>query len=314
MHLQPIVDFLSTHPYAADLVRITGEKTYGAFVASILRRLRKDESVADTELKIEVSRLREMIEELIATVDRAKGSADWDYAVEAHETKEPSFRSFADRAVNIAVDARVESKRRLVGRLIARRLQIEDVDAGEVDVSNALAMLEQLSEKQLIALAAMQLLANLGKPIEQLPNLDAGEAWLRERHGRVMEQIVDSGGWSDQDLETLGHVGAIAMILHRSASSLGGEHADAIQQWWMQNGLSPYEMLREDAGSKEWRDDMRSKYPISTAIGGLSRGDLFKKDATQPYRLDELRLTRAGGLLGTEVIATLAAGELDVAP
>jgi len=305
IELQPLVDIVTTHPAFLGIARHVGEKAGNAIIEAVVKRVIGDR--LDSELQItKLDRMGETVEELAAEVGRLRTSGAWDEGRAAHEAGDPSFQNFVDRAAIVATGARVESRRRLVGRLIARRLQIEDSEVDDIQLGNALTILEAVSQGQLLALAAIRLLQDLGTPDRPLPDLAAGEAWLSERHGSVVQEIMNGGGWNDTGLESLGNVGAIIQRLHRSGNYLGGEHADAVMQWQARHDISPFETLNENAGSPEWQAEMSGRFPTTSALSALARGKAFNVDKQRVnYRLDEQALTPVGELLASEVLANL---------
>lgn len=303
MHeFQQLSDLLSQHPLVGDLAKTGLRSAVGAIVRRAKARLDRDNERYPGEL----SRIWEMIEEMQATLADAIGAGIWQPLTAEREAAEPSFESFADRAVNVAADSRVESKRRLVGRLIMRRLQIADCGDQETLHDRILRAARDLTEPQLLALAALAFLRDLGIPESPFADHDEAEAWLNERHARAVRRFKGVP-WTDDDLEMLGQTGTIAVALRLHGTFLGGEHADDLDQWLYANGLSSQTLLEDDAGSPQWRSRFLERFPVSSAIRSLSRGTLFvaSDDKRVPYRLDEQRLSSAGCVLAAEVLKTI---------
>jgi hypothetical protein len=248
-----------------------------------------------------------MLEEFEDTVASLREKNAWSVEAERREEEQPSTERFVEDAASLAIDARSEAKRRFIGRLVAKRLQIDGTDEDEAIVSDALRIVGALSEKHLLALAALTLIRNIGDPGARLPDLVAAEQWLSTRYAQPIAAILSGPGYDDETLELLGHVGAIAMLLHRSGTFLGGEHADALEQWLLTKDLTFAAESDAELGTESYRADMLSRFPIAAALRDVSRGKVFPTgDKHVAYRLDELRLTAAGQLLGMEILATLS--------
>ena len=304
--IQLLVDFVQNNQLASELAKSGLDFVLRTAGGALKSRFSKSNG-NDEKVAREIARVRETLEELRQEVATRFRASSWESRIAEREAQEPSTESFIERAMNLSIDARVESKRRLIGRLIACRLQINDSDEAENVASTALEIVGACSERQLLAIAAIRLTKNLGKPERAFANLDDAEAWLDAEHGERMWAILNGPGWDDRRLEGLGRVGAITMNLHRSGTFLGGQHADDVDQWLALQNLSQLEQLRDDAGSEAWSADMRARFPVTSGLRSLSRGTAFaSKDRFVSYRLDELHLTQAGNLLGDEILETLS--------
>jgi len=125
-------------------------------LGNLLSRPRRMEAAAANERRdLEIERVRQMMEELRDVVDFLTGEQRWSAEVLDREIFEPSTQTFVEQATTIAIDSRVESKRRLLGRLIAKRLQIDGTDESESLVRSAVTIADALSERQLFALATI---------------------------------------------------------------------------------------------------------------------------------------------------------------
>ena len=303
--IQALIDIAQNHPVVANLAKQGLQFVVKTAFSTLRARTTQSEVVEET--REEIARLQQAMEELREDVSARSRAGIWNAETADHEAHEPSTVTFVSRAVNLSIDARVESKRRLIGRLISRRLQINDNDEDETIVSNALDIVGALSERQLLAIAAIRLTKNLGQPETAISNLNGAEEWLTNRHGQKVRAITASVGWDDRLLEGLGRAGAVTMPLHRSGTYLGRSHADDVDQWLAVQKVSPYENLRDDAGSPKWIAEVRQQYPTLSAMHALSRGSAFSPDHGQlSYRLDELHLTYAGNFLGDEILETLS--------
>ena len=303
--IQALIDIAQNHPVFADLAK----QGFQFVVKTALSTLwaRKTQSEVIEGRGEELIRLQQTMEELREYVLARSRAGTWNAETADHEAREPSTVTFVSRAVNLSIDARVESKRRLIGRLISRRLQINDSDEDETIVSNALDIVGALSERQLLAVAAIRLTKNLGEPETAISNLSGAEEWLTNRHGQKVRAITASAGWDDRLLEGLGRAGAVTMPLHRTGTYLGRNDKDDVERWLAVQKVTPYENLRDNVGSPKWIAEVQQQYPTLSAMHALSRGSAFSPDnGQQSYRLDELHLTHAGNLLGGEILETLS--------
>jgi hypothetical protein len=178
-------DFLS------HLANVAGDKVIGLFVEKTLGKIgsavtrgfdrhkaEAEESGDPERLDMEVERLSETVASFQASITH--DAPNWDWNLASEEASEPAFTQFVDEAMDAAAASRVASKRLMLGRLIARRLQVRTESVEELALRRALRVARDLTESQLLLLAGALLVQRL--PTDGVPHFgsrDAAEFWLR---------------------------------------------------------------------------------------------------------------------------------------
>jgi len=112
---------------------------------------------------IEISRLGDLIESLNSEVRELHAQGRWNIVVAETQAVDPEFQVFAEAAIENAAISESEAKRRLFGRYIVRRLQTES-DEQIILLRRAMGITRDLTERQILALAAVTLVQNLQSP------------------------------------------------------------------------------------------------------------------------------------------------------
>jgi hypothetical protein len=198
--------------------------------------------------------------------------------------------------------------------LIAHRLQIA-TDAQEAALRRALRTTRDLSAPQLIALAAIALLNNLGKPEAPFASHERAEDWLNNRCGRVFGYLSPTP-WTYDDLETLVSVGAVSGGVYNNPTTWAdGNSATVFDQWLAQNGVPSRQVPADDVGSSAWQARVAAELPVITKISRLGAGRALDDNSppdsrTQSLnRFDSIRPTPLGLMIGNMVLEQLCAAD-----
>lgn len=277
------------------------------------RRGRLRQSGNEERLAIEESRFDETIASLTAELQATAESINWERV--ASESREPAVESFIDGALSSAVESTSEAKRLMLGRLIAKRLETKSGTREEMTLRQALETIDKLTEEQLRLLAAINLVhaPPLDGGMRQFSSLDELEAEIRPSLFNAARQLKNSGGWIDEDFQTLVSVGAVVSL--GTGNDLGlalQEHAGSIEQWLNQLGIPPYSGIEGDIGTPGSRTAYANRFPTVTILEKLAAGrTAAKHDSSFVQRLDEITLTPLGWLVGGMVLEQLLGCRLD---
>lgn len=265
-------------------------KPVGTVITNAVRRrfhLRGDDIA---EMRVEVERLEETLQTFERELHRRAVTAAT--APMNAEAQEPSFSAFVDRAFTISANTTLESKRRLAGAFIARRLSLKTDSSEEIQLRRALSTMEDLTENQLLMLAAAHLVIfgpQLGAEHRSFESRDALEAHLQPRYFPVVHNLYDSLRFDEDDFSALASVGA-ARLLEDTGALLVHERASRLQMWMTQLGISAYDGLEGEWGSSESQDAFRARFPTITLLSKIAEGKShYTKDNRR--RLDEVILT-----------------------
>jgi hypothetical protein len=291
--------------------KVAGQVVAGAVSA----RLKRAASSGDrTRAEGEASRLRDTVDALAAEVRALEDTRIWERVTAQREASDPGFADFVDDAMAASAGTRDEAKRRLFGRLIAHRLQIA-TDAQEAALRRALRTTRDLSAPQLIALAAIALLNNLGKPEAPFASHERAEDWLNNRCGRVFGYLSPTP-WTYDDLETLVSVGAVSGGVYNNPTTWAdGNSATVFDQWLAQNGVPSRQVPADDVGSSAWQARVAAELPVITKISRLGAGRALDDNSppdsrTQSLnRFDSIRPTPLGLMIGNMVLEQLCAAD-----
>lgn len=272
--------------------------------------LKRAEAGDDAErIRVQNKRLKDTIESLRTDVEEALRLGYWNAQNAAREASDPGFECFVEDALTTSTSIRSESKRRLLGRLIAQRLQIGTPDEEEVALRRMLRVIPDLTEAQLLALAATWLINSLEAPDGGFADRDAAEAWLKGTYGQVLRHLQEMLPWTNDDLETLGAEGTLRLDISRKDALLISGNLDTIEQWLYRHGVPAHDQLTDDAGSEAWKERYRARFPTIVALRLLAQGHafLFEADVVQPetYPLAEMLLTPLGVSIGSIVLEQL---------
>jgi hypothetical protein len=300
------------------IVGFVVEKTLGKVVAVVSNLFGKHKAVAESSgdpkrLEAEVERISEAVSALEAAV--VVGARDWDWRLADEEASEPAFAQFVDEAMDAAAASRTPSKRLMLGRLIARRLQVRTESTEELALRRALRVADDLTESQLLLLAAAVLVQRLPAPdVPQFGSRDAAEAWLRAYCGPALDALVPRVPWDSDDFEVLASDGAILMDAQPTFQGQFGTHRDGVEQWLHMHGVSPYDGLEGEWGTRESHALFRARFPTIVALKRLAsngRGGDAEDHDLIARRIDDAVPTPLGAQLGIMVFQQLGMPALE---
>lgn len=257
------------------IVGFVVEKTLGkigSLVTGVFDRHKAEaEKGGDPErLEIEVERLLETVASLQASI--AHNAPNWNWDLASEEASEPAFAQFVDEAMDAAAASRVPSKRLMLGLLIARRLQVRTETVEELALRRALHVARDLTESQILLLAAALLVQRLPTDgVEHFGSRDAAEAWLREYCGSALEQLIARVPWDSDDFDVLASDGAILMDPKPRSEDEFGAQLDYVAHWLHVHGVSPYDGLDGEWGTKESHALYGARFPTIVNLNRLAR-------------------------------------------
>ncbi|MHB8355439.1 MAG: hypothetical protein ACYDDQ_01975 [Vulcanimicrobiaceae bacterium] len=255
------------------------------------------------ELRLEIQRIDETLETLGYELQQRTRDGVTAEQLNA-EAAQPSFKRFAERAFDVAANSTLESKRRLAGSLIARRLQVHTDTKEEIQLRRALFTIEDLTENQLRMLAAAHLVI-FGPPLDPehatFTSRDALEACLKLRFSSLIHELYDTLRLDEDDFGALASVGALRLT-EDSRALLFHEHAPAFDMWMQQRGVDPYDGLEGDWGSAESHDAFRTRFPTVNLLSALAAGKSRSNTGENIRRLDDLLLTPLGEAIAQLVL------------
>jgi len=294
------------------IVEFVVEKTLGKVVAVVSSAFGKHKAAAEASgdperVRAELERLSDAVSALeAAVVLEARG---WDWRLADEEASEPAFAQFVDEAMDAAAASRTPSKRLMVGRLIARRLQVRTEAAEELALRRALRVARDLTESQLLLLGAAILVQRLpSTDVPQFDSRDAAEVWLRAYCGPVLQNLVPRVPWDSDDFEVLASDGAILMDAQPTFEGNFGTHRDDVEHWLYLHGVSPYDGLEGEWGTPESHALFRARFPTIVALKRLaSNGRLSEAEGDDliARRVDDAAPTPLGAQLGIMVFEQL---------
>jgi len=287
-------------------------KTVVERIAKRLGWIRESEDVKRVETSVE--RVKETFEEFQAEIERR--SKAWDMNRVIIEASDPGTTAFIDDALAAAERSKSEPQRRLFGRLIAHRFEVE-TDGDAITLHRAMRTIGDLSEAQLIALAVLALFDHFGTPVAPFTSHSDAEEWLAARYAPLFDYLKPLP-WTYGDLEALGSVGAISGGVFNNPSMPGEHGAHPLDQWLMIHGVT-FE-IAPDSGSPEAFQRAAARYPFMTGLARVG-GGRAPDDATHVEyrlvdynRLDSIELTPLGRQIGREVLMQLTAFKALPAP
>jgi len=145
-------------------------------------------------------------------------------------------------------------------------------------------------------------------PIEDLSGL---ERWLASECRRVLDAIIAGPKYDDASLEALIHVGALAPVLPTSISVFGKLLGTPLNRLVDRLHLEPAPAVGAELGTQAHNEEINHRYPTICEIQNLTQGYAAADhghDGDLPRRLDQMKLSAAGELLGREIIETLSRG------
>jgi hypothetical protein len=163
-------------------------------------------------------------------------------------------------------------------------------------------------------LPLQRLFYDLGGPNVPFVDRAAADAWLRDRYDAAFPYFSPLP-WTDDDLSTLGSVGALSIGPQDGPTSLfeGGGGAHPLDQWLAQNGIFAGVDIVPDAGSPEWRARQVKAFPTLTKFARLGAGGELDDEKPRDFRLDDvgrldaLQPTPLGVMIGSIVLEQLCA-------
>jgi hypothetical protein len=211
--------------------------------------------------------------------------------------------------MDAAAASRAPSKRLMLGRLIARRLQVRTETAEELALRRALRVARDLTESQLLLLAAAILVQRLpATDVPQFDSRDAAEAWLRAYCGPALQGLVPRVPWDSDDFEVLASDGAILVDAQPTFEGNFGRHRDDVEHWLYVHGVSPYDGLEGEWGTRESHALFRARFPTIVALKRLASNGRTSEAEGQDLiarRVDDAVPTPLGARLGIMVLQQL---------
>ncbi len=296
------------------IVEFFVDKTVGKVGALVSGLFEKHKSQAAAtgdpqRLETEVARLSETVAALHAAVEQG-AQAGWDWNVVHEEASEPAFAQFVEEAMDAAASSPAPSKRLMLGWLIARRLQMRTESAEELALRRALRVVRDLTESQLLLLAAAVLVQWLpSEGVPQFDSRDAAEMWLRSYCHSALQPLVERVPWESADFDVLASDGAILIDARPTFEGNFGSHRDDVEQWLYVHGVSPYDGLEGEWGTSESHALFHARFPTIVGLKRLARNgrsDDMSNDLVA-RRVDDAALTPLGGQLGSMVFDQLRA-------
>jgi len=286
---------------------------------AINRRKAHAQQVGDPlRATIEANRLDETSSTLASDVETMVAEpVDW-AAVDA-EVSEPAFERFVNDALAQSAETAITSKRLLLGKMIAARLQVKTDSPQERSLRRALAILPDLTEEQLKLLAAIALVTNL--PIDDIHattpfgSRDEAEQWLRESVYSVAQRLKNTSYWTREDFESLASIGCIRIPESPSSPEfMAGGRTTSVDHWLSLHGVSPYDGLEGEWGSKESHEKYRSRFPTITLLNALVAGGKLNKEKRQmqwAWPLDTVILTPIGESIALSVLGQMTGQQFE---
>lgn len=294
------------------IVEFVVEKTLGKVFTVVSSAFGKHKAAAEASgdpdrVQAEFERLSDAVSALEAAV--VLQARDWDWRLADEEASEPAFAQFVDEAMDAAAASRTPSKRLMLGRLIARRLQVRTETPEELALRRALRVARDLTEAQLLLLAAAVLVQRLpSADVPQFDSRDAAEAWLRTYCGPALDAFVARLPWDSDDFEVLASDGAILMDAQPSFEGNFGTHHDRVEQWLYMHGVSPYDGLEGEWGTKDSHALFRARFPTIVALKRLASNGRVRDAEDREFiarRVDDAVLAPLGAQLGVMVFQQL---------
>ena len=222
---------------------------------------------------------------------------------EERRGSDPEFVQFVHRGLAAAVGSQSEGKRRIFGGYIARRLTVEEED-DIVLLRRAMALTDDLTERQLLAIAAIVMVRNFENPVAPFAGDKEADSFAVARYGPVLERFK-ARPWTQSDLDMLSAVGALSGGSRGGAGMWAEAPGEVSFDGWMRaNGLTQpmYVEARPDrtAPSTPTLRDLRS----------LTMGHLFGTGSVRIQeldisRIDTLSVTPVGWVMGEVVLEQL---------
>lgn len=257
------------------------------------------------ELELEVGRLRDTVETFQEELGHVRDAVGPD-AVNA-ESREPAFKDFASQAFSVAATTTLESKRRLAGIMIARRLGVKTDSREDILLRRALSAMQDLTENELLMLAAAHLVIfgpSTDVEHDTFGSRDELEAFLRPRYQHLAQYLYDQLRFDEDDFGTLASVGAARIKDDTGALLLESDSASPLDMWSIQHGVDQYDGLEGEWGTQDSGDAFRRRFPTVILLRRLSEG---KSRLTPDNRrhLDDVILTSLGVTIGELVLQQL---------
>jgi hypothetical protein len=265
----------------------------------------------------EIHRIDQTLQSVESEIAMLRRRGCWSDQSAKREDADPGFGDFVAGAFEASADTRDEAKRRLFGRFVAHRLQVE-TDEQAIALRRALRTTRDLTQVQLVAIAAIVMCFDLGSPESRFVDRGAAEAWLRERYGSVFAYLSPIP-WTYDDLSTLGSVGALSGGLQGGAAVVADTHAASpLNQWLAQNGvMAQDDLMTPDMGTREARERYAKAFPTLARLSRLGGGVDVNDDSPKDFRLenfnrlDSLKPTPLGLMIGRIVLEQLCSSPDD---
>ncbi len=256
----------------------------------------------------EAERMAQVIDSFNSTLGDRLPSIDWRQCEE--EASDPAFAQFVEDATTIGADTTVESKRLLLGRLIADRLQVRNDSSDERLLRRSLTAVRDLSQDQLRLVAAITLTSSvpIDDPFLTFASRDEAEAYLKRRFFAVARRLKNVY-WTSDDFDDLYSLG-VARPSAQSNARDTERGADSIDTWLHQHGVTPLDGIEGDLGSDDSRAAYRRRFPTITIFHQLVLGERRGKSMDRP-RLDDAALLPVGSKLGIAILEQLLGGRIE---
>ena len=290
-------------------------KVGGVFSRARNARAERAAATGDAQrIAVEDERLDETMSVLKADFEQlAPENLDW--SALGTEASEPAFERFVEDAFAQSAETSIPSKRLLLGKMIAARLLVKTDSLEERSLRRAMDMLRDLTEEQLKLLGAALLVQNLpiGDEHATTPfaSRDEAETWLRDNVFSAASRLKNTSYWERDDFEALASLGCIRIPTPDSSPEyLVGGRTTSVDQWLALHGVSPYDGIEGELGSKESQELFRKRFPTICVLNDLIGGKLTRAKSRMlwAWPLDTIILTPIGEAIGISVLGQLAGG------
>ncbi len=202
-------------------------------------------------LGTKVERIADLVDALQNDVVDMQRRGTWDRVTASAEAQDPGFDTFAREAIDDRWHLEARRSGASSGVTWLQQLQVSD-DAEIVTLRRAMNVTADLTEPQLLALAAVSLVQNMADPGTTFGSCPKGRHGLRlnmlalcstgkSTHGRTMTfrlSAFDRRVWRRS---------------HRWNCGVGSDPGNAVDNWLLRRGVSAQDDLPADAGTAAWR-------------------------------------------------------------
>jgi hypothetical protein len=261
----------------------------------------------------ESNRTRDMIQSLAVALENYERDGILTEQLVHQQIADPELSQFVERAADASAASKLESKRHIFGRFVAKRLlAVEEDDI--VLLRRGMNITSDLVETQLLAIAGIVMIQNLTKPSSPFPNRAKAEVFAKVHFADALDRFKNKP-WSQSDLDTLGSVGALGGGLHGGVAMWGERGESSLDRWFRETGVTQDDLVGDpEVGTNAARARYALAYPTLHALSRLSIGHLFDETIVpiaqiDVNRIDTLDVTPVGFVIGQTILEQLAASD-----